>query len=115
MTVSRVIHDSTLQGKPVLISGTISDVCQNKGCWLVVTDGDQKMRVTFKDYAFFVPKDAGGRKVLLEGIVKQKTISEGTARHYASEGKEEKKVGEIHGPQNEVTMEASAVTIEKAS
>jgi len=39
------------------IEGKITEVCQAKGCWMVVVDGDTYARVTFKDYGFFVPTE----------------------------------------------------------
>lgn len=34
----------------IVISATVKEVCQRKGCWMIVADGKTKMRVTFKDY-----------------------------------------------------------------
>ena len=110
--VAAVIGDSTLQGSPVLVRGAIIDVCSKKGCWLVVTDGKTQMRVTFKDYQFFVPKNSTGRTVLLEGIVSREEVSEDDARHYAGESTiGGPKPEEIHGPQRVVTMVATGVSI----
>lgn len=95
----------------IKVEGEIKDVCQNKGCWLVLTDGKNSMRVTFKDYGFFVPKDSSGKRVVLEGMVEKKTIDEDAARHYAEESKEKTDVSKIRGPQEVVTMVASGVKI----
>lgn len=98
---------------PIKVEGKIQDVCQNKGCWLVLTDGKNTMRITFKDYGFFVPKDSAGKKVVLEGLVEKKTIDEDAARHYAEESKTKTDVTKIKGPQEVVTMVASAVEIKE--
>jgi hypothetical protein len=98
-------------GKPIKIEGEIKDVCQAKGCWLVVTDGERAMRVSFKDYGFFVPKDAAGKKVVLEGTVEKKTISEMHAQHIAQESKEKTDPSTIKGPQQIITMVATGVEI----
>ncbi|MEM6767781.1 MAG: DUF4920 domain-containing protein, partial [Bacteroidota bacterium] len=38
------------------LSGEVDACCQAKGCWMSMTLPDGKsMRVTFKDYGFFVP------------------------------------------------------------
>jgi hypothetical protein len=97
--------------KQIKVEGEIRDVCQTKGCWLVVTDGEHAMRVTFKAYSFFVPKDAAGKKVVLEGTVAKETIDEDRARHYAEESKRKVDVSKIKGPQVTVTMIASGVRI----
>ena len=44
----------------VRTTGKVSDVCQKMGCWMVITDNDQHMRVTTKDHKFFVAKDGAG-------------------------------------------------------
>jgi hypothetical protein len=94
------------------VEGTIADVCQRKGCWLVVADGQANLRVTFEGYSFFVPKDSAGRKVVLQGVVKEEEISEGAARHYAEEQKTGNvKPEDIKGPQRVITMVASGVRI----
>jgi len=112
VTVTRAIEDTGTYGKPILIKGTVADVCRKKGCWLVVTDGFSEMRVTFKDYAFFVPKDSDTKDVLLEGIVSSREISEDEARHYASESTTGTESPEsIRGARQIVTMEATAVVI----
>lgn len=99
--------------KSIKVEGEIRDVCQNKGCWLVVTDGEHVMRVTFKAYSFFVPKDAVGKRVVLEGTVAKETIDEDRARHYAEESKQKADSSKIKGPQVTVTMIASAVEIKE--
>lgn len=97
--------------KPIKVEGEIKDVCQSKGCWLVVTDGERAMRVTFKDYGYFVPKESFGKKVVLEGLVVKKTISEDHARHLAEESKEKVDPSTIKGPQEIITMVATGVEI----
>ncbi|MBK6732010.1 MAG: DUF4920 domain-containing protein [Bacteroidetes bacterium] len=43
------------------VKGTVTSVCQNKGCWMKLDLGNgESMRVTFKDYGFFVPKEKQG-------------------------------------------------------
>jgi Domain of unknown function (DUF4920) len=99
--------------KPIKIEGEIRDVCQNKGCWLVITDGESAMRVSFKAYSFFVPKDSAGKKVVLEGLVAKETIDEEEAKHYAEESKAKVDTSKIKGPQQVITMIASSVEIKE--
>ena len=99
-------------GKAVKVEGKIEGVCQERGCWLVVMDDKSQMRVTFKGYSFFVPKDSAGKKVTLEGTVAKKTISEDHARHYAEESGGKVDPSSIKGPQDVVTMVATGVSIQ---
>ncbi len=80
-----VAHPERFDGTPVLVRGRITDVCQKKGCWTVITDGTVSVRVRFQDYGFFLPKDSTHREAIVEGLVSTEVISEKTARHYASE------------------------------
>ena len=98
-------------GKTIRLDGKIQDVCRKKGCWMVLRDGDAEVRVKFKDYGFFVPRDSSGREVIMQGVVKAETISEEVAKHYAEEGGDPEKAKEIHGPQTVVSFVATGVEI----
>ena len=52
------------------VTGQINNVCQMKGCWMNISDdaATEPVFVQFKDYAFFVPKDAAGKEVVIEGV-----------------------------------------------
>jgi hypothetical protein len=56
-------------GKRVRLRGTVTDVCKNSGCWLVVSDGDSQVKVTIANHAFSVPTDIEGSRVIVEGVV----------------------------------------------
>ena len=66
----------------VLVEARVSKVCQKKGCFFIAQDGNHVVRVSFRDYGFFVPTDIGGRKVLLEGNLVKVELSEEKAEHY---------------------------------
>jgi len=101
-------------GKTVRTEGVVSTVCQEKGCWMTLKSGDQSVRVTFKDYGFFVPKDSAGMTAVLEGVFVVKTIPEKTAKHYAGEtpgGKPDA----VKGDQKELSLVASGVELAQPS
>ncbi|HZY10099.1 MAG TPA: DUF4920 domain-containing protein [Bacteroidota bacterium] len=99
--------------KEILIESVISEVCQNKGCWMVLGDSDINIRVEFKDYKFFVPWDAEGKKVWVQGILSEKTIGAETAKHMAGEMKQSPiKKDEIKDQQTITVFIASGVAIE---
>ncbi len=97
---------------PVVIEGTISQVCQTRGCWMVVEDEGQIIRVRFADYSFFVPWESSGKTVRMQGTLQRDTVSEETARQWA-EGVTDPviKPEDIHGDQEIVMMMATAVSI----
>jgi len=95
------------------IEGRVVDVCKKKGCWMTLEmpNGDP-MRVTFKDYAFFMPMDIVGKKVVLDGLARKQTISVETLRHYAEDAKKSpEEVAKITDPKKELAFEAKGVVI----
>jgi hypothetical protein len=79
------VQTPTPEGKTVRAFGIVAEVCQAKGCWMNIEGGDVTMRVEFEDYGFFVPSNAAGKKVQLEGIVTERTLSEAEREHLQSE------------------------------
>lgn len=97
------------------VSGVVESVCQVKGCWMKVKlDNGETMRVTFKDYGFFVPKDIAGKTVVFEGNAKTKTTSVDELRHYAEDGgKSKEEIAKITEPKTELTFVANGVLVPK--
>ena len=91
------------------VSGVVEEVCQAKGCWMTLKNEEGKsIRVTFKDYGFFVPKDIAGRNVILEGEASMELLDEDVAKHYADDAGEEYD----ESMRNEITVVASGVLVQ---
>lgn len=103
----------TLKTTEMKVEGQVVDVCKKKGCWMTLKmPSGEPIRVTFKDYAFFMPMDIVGKKVALDGIAKQQTISVETLRHYAEDAhKPAEEVAKITAPKKELAFEAKGVVI----
>ncbi|MEQ9577359.1 MAG: DUF4920 domain-containing protein [Marinoscillum sp.] len=85
-TVEMVSAVNSSDSVSVKFEAEIAEVCQMKGCWMTLKSADgSAVRVTFKDYGFFVPKDAAGKKVVIEGVALSEVLDEATARHYAED------------------------------
>jgi hypothetical protein len=99
----------------VKLKGKIIQTCKKKGCWMEMDLGNgKKVRVTFKDYEFFVPKDesAHGKDAVIEGVAKKTTTDVKTLRHYAQDaGKTKEEIEKITEPKEELTFEATGVII----
>ena len=97
----------------VKVQGKVNEVCQAKGCWMNLDKGDGTgMRVTFKDYGFFVPKDCGGKTAVIQGYAYMYTSTVDDHRHYAEdEGKSEEEINKITTPLIELAFEADGVII----
>lgn len=95
------------------LNGKITDVCQKKGCWMMMDIGNGKtMRVTFKDYAFFVPKDASGKTAVIEGYAYTDTISIAQLKHYAEDANKTKaEIDAITAPEINTSFEARGVIL----
>ncbi|TAF97700.1 MAG: DUF4920 domain-containing protein [Cytophagia bacterium] len=100
---------------PAKVTGTVESVCKAKGCWMKVkTEDGQTMRVTFKDYGFFVPKDIEGKTVVFEGEAKVKTTPVAELQHYAEDaGKSKEEIAKITEAKRELTFVADGVIVKK--
>ena len=98
---------------PVVVEGVITNACERKGCWMQLkpVDGDQTVRVTFKDYGFFVPLDSKGMKARAEGVTTVKKLSKQEADHLEEEGAKLKRNED--GSAIEVSFVASGVELTK--
>lgn len=103
----------TQDSAQVKLIGTADAVCQAKGCWLTMkTPEGQEMRVRFKDYAFFVPKNINGKTVVINGWAHRETVPVKDLQHYATDaGKSEKEVAAITQPEVQLNFEADGVLV----
>lgn len=96
------------------VEGEITATCAMKGCWMnLLLDDGQEMRVTFKDYAFFVPSEGmEGNRAIIEGVVVRTITDVETLKHYASDaGKPQIEIDAITEDKEELAFEASGVII----
>ena len=93
----------------VRVEARISQVCQKKGCFMIATSGDKAVRISFRDYAFFVPTDTGGKTVTLTGTVVERVLSEEQAAHFRQDaGSDTIQAGKVY------EIVADAVSIPKS-
>jgi len=100
-------------GKTVVVEGKVRRACARMGCWMELAEAEKGpgVRVTFKDYGFFVPTDSAGAKAKVQGIVKVVELSERSAAHYESEGGRVLK--DARGKRREVQLVASGVELKR--
>jgi len=100
------------KNKEILVKGKIVDVCQQKGCWMKIKDGNTLVRITFENYGFFVPKNSKNKEALLQGKLIEKEMSVGAAKHYAKdEGKSKKEIDAIKATVKTLEFVASGVEL----
>lgn len=114
LPISTALADCARTGKVCRISAKVSGVCQNKGCWMTLTAPElkQEVRVKFKDYAFFMPRNAMGGTVDIEGVLTERVMPQEEAQHYADDaakaGEEPRKVD---GPVKAYLLMATGVDL----
>lgn len=110
--IAKLEKETEFEGKVV---GEIKEVCAMKGCWMTIDlPNGAAMRVTFKDYGFFVPKNSQGYPVVIEGIASKKITEVETLKHYAEDaGKSKEEIDAITTPKLEYAFEATGVIIKE--
>ncbi len=100
---------------PVVLVGVVRGVCQTKGCWMTIAaEGtDDPVFVKFRDYGFFVPRNAIGREVVLNGTPVVTEVSVQMLRHYGRDaGQSEEQVMLITEPERRLEFIADSVLIQ---
>lgn len=73
---------------------------------------DKDMRITFKDYEFFVPLDAAGKETIIQGTATMDTTTVEMLKHYAEDaGDSQEEIDAITEPEFNYAFEAVGVII----
>lgn len=68
--------------------GTVTAVCQHRGCWMEIKDDESEAHIKMAGHSFFVPRTASGKKArVLATLVKsdsEGSCGEGTENHEAN-------------------------------
>lgn len=96
------------------VTAEVQQSCQSKGCWMdVKLEDGSTMKVTFRDYGFFLPvEDLSGKTVVFTGIAKHEVISVDDQRHFAEDaGKSAEEIATITEPREELRFVADGVIL----
>ncbi len=98
----------------VKVSGAVDAVCQKKGCWMELkNEKGENVRVTFKDYGFFVPLDCAGKTAIVDGVAKVEVTSVQDLKEYAKDdGQSQAEIDAITAPLKELVFEANGVILQ---
>ena len=93
----------------------INSVCKKKGCWMKLDLGNgESAFVKFKDYGFFVPKNAQDKDVIVNGKAFVSIESVDVLKHYAKDaGKSQAAIDSITEPKVTYSFMADGVLIAK--
>lgn len=99
----------------VKVASKIVDVCQKKGCWMNLDLGnDESTFVKFKDYGFFMPLNAAGSEVVVNGKAFIELTSIEDLKEYAKDaGKSQAAIDSIVAPEKNYSFLANGVLIKK--
>ena len=101
---------SDYRDRDVVLEGRVEKVCRKKGCWMVLQEGEREIRVTFKDYGFFVPAELEGTTIRARGRVIEKVVPVSELRHYLEdEGRPEEEIRAVKEPRRTYRFVAAGV------
>lgn len=91
----------------------INKSCKKKGCWMRLDLGDnQESLVRFKDYGFFVPLNAAGKEVVVNGKAYLDVVTVAQLQHYAKdEGQSQEEIDKITEDQITYAVESNGVLL----
>lgn len=98
------------QNKLVVVEGDVTEVCQNMGCWTMISDGKNEIRAMTL-HKFFLPKDLKNVKAVVHGEFEVQEMTEEQAKHFAEESG--KSTENIKGPQKLYRIKAAGIKILK--
>ena len=95
------------ESKPVLVSGTVIEVCPKRGCWIELSGDEefQKIKVKVKDGEIVFPLSAKGQQATVEGIVEKLELSKEQVMKWKAHEAEE------HGEEFDSTTVTGPMTI----
>ena len=101
--------------RDIVIGGKIASVCKKKGCWMTIDlENEKEVFVKFKDYGFFVPKNAQDKEVIVNGKAFVSVEIVAVLKHYAKDaGKSQAAIDSITEPKVTYSFMADGVLIAK--
>lgn len=86
LSMQDLVTDSpSYLAKPFQVEARIAKVCQKKGCFFIAQQQQHILRVSFRDYSFFIPTDSSGKTVILAGELIQRQMSPKQAAHFKAD------------------------------
>ena len=118
--VSAILANPTAYvGERVLVTGTVVEVCEMRGCWLELGSDKEfeRIRVKVEDGVIVFPMSARGHRAVVEGIVEEValTLEEAVeqARHHADEHGLEFDPTSVTGPATYYQLRGLGAEIDK--
>lgn len=117
--IASILSDpSAYKGKRVMVEGTITEVCEMMGCWVMIRGNGEKDLIRFKvdDGVITFPMSVGGKTAKAEGVVSVKTLSVdqqiAEGEHHADEAGTKFDPSTVTGPATVVQIEGEGAIVQ---
>jgi hypothetical protein len=112
LLLTQLIEDpQAYDGTRFVLEAQVAEVCPVKGCWMTFDTGTSELRVTFQDYAFFVPKDIAGRTVRIEGLFSIREVPVAELQHYLEDAGRSAEAAAVTAPRMGYQLVATGVAL----
>jgi len=115
-SIERALKDpSQFADKKVAVTGIVVRSCKKEGCWAEVADmvGGKSIRVTFGDHKFFIPVNAAGMNIKLQGVFVTRTLDKEHVDHLINDDGAKFESRNEDGSVTEVSFDAVGVELSK--
>jgi Rieske Fe-S protein len=101
--------------KTFTTTGTVSAVCQHRGCWMEIKDDKGEAHIKMAGHSFFVPRTASGKKARVQAtLVKSEnegTCGDGTEKHEPGKGCKAEAEAQLGRPLAKLELVAQGVEL----
>ena len=108
-------NPSAYSNKTFTTTGTVSAVCQHRGCWMEIKDDKGEAHIKMAGHSFFVPRTASGKKARVQAtLVKSEnegTCGEGSEKHEPGKGCKAEAEAQLGRPLAKLELVAQGVEL----
>lgn len=108
-------NPSAYANKTFTTTGTVSAVCQHRGCWMEIKDDKGEAHIKMAGHSFFVPRTANGKKARVQAtLVKsdsEGTCGDGSEKHEPGKGCKAEAEAQLGRPLAKLELVAQGVEL----
>jgi hypothetical protein len=108
-------NPSAYANKTFTTTGTVSAVCQHRGCWMEIKDDKGEAHIKMAGHSFFVPRTANGKKARVQAtLVKSDSegaCGDGTEKHEPGKGCKAEAEAQLGRPLAKLELVAQGVEL----
>ena len=108
-------NPSAYANKTFTTTGTVSAVCQHRGCWMEIKDDKGEAHIKMAGHSFFGPRTASGKKARVQAtLVKSESegsCGEGSEKHEPGKGCKAEAEAQLGRPLAKLELVAQGVEL----